>query len=181
MTTYYEKRLATELPKEEGQYLTDLGMLSFRNFKELTPEQGKVFSFNQHTEKFTVLEEGWFDSDVILVCPKWWLSPLPSPIPSMTLEECKDKAAKHFGYKNYNEAEVLHVGSPLIDMQAEIIQLSAYALSLKQEVEELKKDQEGMISVGQAKNLISLAWATASAYGDKTDEADCQDWIKHNL
>lgn len=41
--------------------------------------------------------------------------------------------------------------------------------------------QEGMISVGQAKNLISLAWATASAYGDKTDEADCQDWIKHNL
>lgn len=29
--------------------------------------------------------------------------------------------------------------------------------------------------------LIELAWATASAYGDNTNSADCNDWIEHNL
>ena len=29
--------------------------------------------------------------------------------------------------------------------------------------------------------LIEFAWATASAYGDDTNNADCNDWIEHNL
>jgi hypothetical protein len=29
--------------------------------------------------------------------------------------------------------------------------------------------------------LISLAWATASAYGENTNDADCKDWMNHNL
>lgn len=36
-------------------------------------------------------------------------------------------------------------------------------------------------STDEVKQLLRLAWATASAYGDKTDEADCEDWINHNL
>jgi len=33
----------------------------------------------------------------------------------------------------------------------------------------------------EVKQLISLAWATASAYGEYTNGADCKDWINHNL
>lgn len=29
--------------------------------------------------------------------------------------------------------------------------------------------------------LLELAWATASAYGDKTNSKDCADWIDKNL
>lgn len=30
-------------------------------------------------------------------------------------------------------------------------------------------------------NLLNLAWATASAYGENTNSADCNDWIDKNL
>lgn len=33
----------------------------------------------------------------------------------------------------------------------------------------------------EVESLLTLAWATASAYGDNTSAADCKDWIKHNL
>jgi hypothetical protein len=33
----------------------------------------------------------------------------------------------------------------------------------------------------EVEKLIELAWATASAYGDKTDSKDCESWIENNL
>jgi hypothetical protein len=33
----------------------------------------------------------------------------------------------------------------------------------------------------QVIEIVRLAWATASAYGDKTNEADCMDWINKNV
>ena len=33
----------------------------------------------------------------------------------------------------------------------------------------------------EVEKLLELAWATASAYGDKTDSKDCKDWMRHNL
>lgn len=32
----------------------------------------------------------------------------------------------------------------------------------------------------EVKELINLAWATASAYADKTNQADCDDWFMWN-
>lgn len=55
---------------------------------------------------------------------------------------------------------------------------------------DLKVDSHNTITIHSIKNnwsreevekLLELVWATASAYGDKTNSADCKDWIKHNL
>jgi hypothetical protein len=32
----------------------------------------------------------------------------------------------------------------------------------------------------EVKQLIEIAWATASAYGENTGSADCDDWFEHN-
>lgn len=55
---------------------------------------------------------------------------------------------------------------------------------------DLKVDSHNTITIHSIKNnwsreevekLLELTWATASAYGDKTDSKDCKDWMRHNL
>lgn len=40
---------------------------------------------------------------------------------------------------------------------------------------------ENYYSKKKVTQLLELAWATASAYGNKTDSKDCADWIEKNL
>lgn len=42
-------------------------------------------------------------------------------------------------------------------------------------------EQKQMFSREEVTELLRLAWATAFAYGENTNEADCMDWINHNL
>lgn len=39
---------------------------------------------------------------------------------------------------------------------------------------------KNMYSEEEVKNLIQIAWATASAYGEYTNSKDCNDWFEHN-
>jgi hypothetical protein len=48
-------------------------------------------------------------------------------------------------------------------------------------IEGAKWQSERMYNREKVVELLTLAWATASAYGDNTDSDDCSSWIKENL
>jgi hypothetical protein len=48
-------------------------------------------------------------------------------------------------------------------------------------IEGAKYQAERMYNREKVVELLTLAWATASAYGDNTDSDDCSSWIKENL
>jgi hypothetical protein len=48
-------------------------------------------------------------------------------------------------------------------------------------IEGVKYQAERMYNREKVVELLTLAWATASAYGDNTDSDDCSSWIKENL
>jgi len=48
-------------------------------------------------------------------------------------------------------------------------------------MKEFKEELKQMFSREEVTELLRLAWATAFAYGENTNEADCMDWINHNL
>lgn len=121
MSTYYEKRLATELPKDEDYYHTDRGRL-----------------------RYNPVLKTWYSEfgGAQITQPKYWLLPLPSPIPSMT-----PKDALQWLHKNeeFQHTEIDGVDVPTFDSIAEHMDKYAaelvykHTLSLKQEVEELKE------------------------------------------
>lgn len=122
MTTYYERKEATETPKESGLYLTNLGWCSFAQIHD-----PKKPVWVKNHEKVNISE---------------WLLPIPSPIPSMTLEEAKHAYARSLGYGDWAmlSSERGYYGPTVSDRdRVSELYLQHNTLSLKQELEELKE------------------------------------------
>lgn len=125
MTTYYEKRLATEFPKESGSYPTDKGVLDYN-------AENKSWSSTKGLNRTLTISEH----------PEWWLYPIPSTIPSMTLEEArqKNRIVNKDKYKSLlKETMSPEAVSIVVENDFAELYLQHNTLSLKQEVEGLKE------------------------------------------
>jgi len=77
----------------------------------------------------------------------------------------------------------LHVEQALKEASEKATMKVEYPDEAYQESNEISilTEQKQMFSREEVTELLRLAWATASAYGENTNEADCIDWINHNL
>lgn len=121
MTTYYERKEATELPKESGNYPTDVGIIYY-----------------------CAIEKNWWlnDKKILLGFPSYYFVIQPSPIPSMTLEEArqKNRIVNKDKYKSLlKETMSPEAVSIVVENDFAELYLTQNTLSLKQELEGLKE------------------------------------------
>jgi hypothetical protein len=82
--------------------------------------------------------------------------------------------------KGYELHRKLREGDYVIDSMGDR-NYNTFKLKLTNNEISILTEQKQSYSREEVVELLKLAWATASAYGDNTDEADCLNWIKDNL
>lgn len=119
MSTLYERKEATDLPKESGYYHTDQGFL----FYDTNTTNWAPHSLKSNLRYY----------------PEYWLSPLPSPIPSMTQEQVSELGWEAHKYNHRTIDGMPFVLGFRVGWHDCEEYLSTNTLSLKQEVEGLKE------------------------------------------
>lgn len=135
MTPYYERKEATEWPKDEEYYLTDHGPL-----------------------RYNATLNGWYDPNgyMRITKPQYYFLPLPSPISSMTLEEAKEKVAQIRGFESY-KAHIdpddydWYKATDFMEEVAELY-LQHNTAHLLEEIEELKQQMRDSLKLYEAQN-----------------------------